>query len=83
MSELSPSHFVEAALGFQKTAAIKAALALDLFTAIASEEGDIDKTAKRVQARRPHGSRRQDAHGVGRHPVNPLALTDLGLGSRY
>jgi len=50
MSELSPSHFVEAALGFQKTAAIKAALALDLFTAIASEEGDIDKTAKRVKA---------------------------------
>jgi hypothetical protein len=50
ISELSPSHFVEAALGFQKTAALKAALALDLFTAIASEEGDIDKTAKRVKA---------------------------------
>src|SRR5436305_12825189 len=56
MSEPSPNHLIEAALGYEETAAINAALALDLFTAIASEEGNIEKTAKRVKAS-PRGIR--------------------------
>ena len=39
MSAPSPDLFLDAALGYQKTASIKAAIALDLFTAIAQEEG--------------------------------------------
>jgi len=35
MAEPTPDLFLDAVLGFQKTAALKAALALDLFTAVA------------------------------------------------
>ena len=40
MSEPSPDLFLDAALGYHKTAAIKAAIALDLFTVLADEDGD-------------------------------------------
>ena len=56
MAQVSPDLFVDAVLGFQKTAAIKAALSLDLFTAIASEGGVADKVAARVNAS-PRGIR--------------------------
>src|SRR5207244_12146237 len=46
----SPPRFVDAVMGYQKAAAIKAAVALDLFTAIANEDGDVARIAKRVQA---------------------------------
>jgi ubiquinone/menaquinone biosynthesis C-methylase UbiE len=50
MSAPSPDLFLEAALAYQKTASIKAAIALDLFTAIAQEEGVLDRVAARVGA---------------------------------
>src|SRR5215208_5813553 len=50
MSAPSPDLFLNAALGYQKTASIKAAIALDLFTAIAQEEGLLDRVAARVGA---------------------------------
>jgi Dimerisation domain len=56
MSEVSPAHFVDAVLGYQKTAAIKAAIALDLFTTIASENGYLEKIAARLKAS-PRGIR--------------------------
>jgi len=56
MSEVSPAHFIDTVLGYQKTAAIKAAIALDLFTAIASEDGHLEKIAVRVKAS-PRGVR--------------------------
>lgn len=40
MTEPSADHFLDALLGYQKTAAIKAALGLDLFTAIVQTDGD-------------------------------------------
>lgn len=50
MAEVSPDLFLDAVLGFQKTAAVKAALALDLFTAIAEENGELDRVAVRTGA---------------------------------
>lgn len=50
MNGVSPQPFVDAILGYQKTAAIKAAIALDLFSAIADEDGELPGIAKRVQA---------------------------------
>jgi hypothetical protein len=50
MSEPSPDLFLDAALAYQKTAAIKAAIALDLFTAVAEEEGDAQRVARRTNA---------------------------------
>ena len=50
MEDVSPQLFIDTVMGYQKTAAIKAAVALDLFTAIAKEDGDVDRIAKRVQA---------------------------------
>ena len=50
MSAPSPDLFLDAALGYQKTAAIKAAIALDLFTAIAQEGGVVDRVSARVGA---------------------------------
>ena len=37
MDDVSPQVFIDALTGYQKTAALKAAVALDLFTAIANE----------------------------------------------
>jgi len=45
VNEPSPDLFLDAALGYQKTAAIKAAIALDLFTALAEEDGDAGRVA--------------------------------------
>jgi hypothetical protein len=50
VTEPSPDHFVNAVIGYQKTAAIKAALHLDLFTAIAQREGDLEQVAARTGA---------------------------------
>jgi hypothetical protein len=50
MSHPSPDHFLDMLLGYQKTAALKAALALDLFTAIAAEGGELARIAKRAGA---------------------------------
>lgn len=50
MDDISPQAFVDALLGYQKTAALKAAVALDLFTAIEHEKGELEPIAKRVQA---------------------------------
>jgi ubiquinone/menaquinone biosynthesis C-methylase UbiE len=50
MDDISPEAFVDAVSGYQKTAAMKAALALDLFTAIANENGELELISRRVQA---------------------------------
>ena len=50
MDEPSPDLFLDAALGYQKTAAIKAAIALDLFTALAEEDGNAERVASRTKA---------------------------------
>ena len=50
MADVSPDLFLDAVLGFQKTAALKAALALDLFTAVAADGGDLDRIAARTGA---------------------------------
>jgi precorrin-6B methylase 2 len=50
MTHPSPDHFLDSLLGYQKTAALKAALALDLFTAIAAEGGDLARIARRTGA---------------------------------
>ena len=50
MTQPSPDQFLDALLGFQKTAALKAALALDLFTAVAAEGGELARTAARTGA---------------------------------
>jgi hypothetical protein len=50
MSDVSPVAFVEAALAYQKTAAIKAAVDLDLFTAIGSGDDTVALLAKRLRA---------------------------------
>ena len=50
MAEPTPDLFLDAVLGFQKTAALKAALALDLFTAVAQESGDLDRVVGRTGA---------------------------------
>jgi SAM-dependent methyltransferase len=50
MDDISPQAFVEAVSGYQRTAAMKAAVALDLFTAIEHEGGELDRISKRLQA---------------------------------
>jgi SAM-dependent methyltransferase len=45
MTQPSPDQFLDALLGYQKTAALKAALALDLFTAVAAEGGAVARIA--------------------------------------
>jgi ubiquinone/menaquinone biosynthesis C-methylase UbiE len=50
MDEISPQAFVDAVTGYQKTAAVKAAVALDLFTAIDHEHGELERISRRVQA---------------------------------
>src|SRR5262245_11687770 len=50
MTQPSPDQFLDALLGFQKTAALKAALALDLFTVIAAEGGGLARIAARTGA---------------------------------
>jgi SAM-dependent methyltransferase len=50
MTHPSPEHFLDSLLGYQKTAALKAALALDLFTAIAVEGGEVARVARRTGA---------------------------------
>ena len=50
MDDISPQAFVDATIAYQKTAAMKAAVALDLFTAIAHENGDLQRISERVQA---------------------------------
>jgi ubiquinone/menaquinone biosynthesis C-methylase UbiE len=50
MTEISPDLFLDAVLGYQKTAAIKAALALDLFTAISQHNGDLSEVAAQTGA---------------------------------
>ena len=50
MDQPTPDHFIDAAFGYLKTAAIQAAVGLDLFTAIAQEGGDLDRVAARTGA---------------------------------
>lgn len=50
MDDISPQAFLDAVSGYQKTAAVKAAVALDLFTAIENENGELSRIASRVQA---------------------------------
>jgi predicted nicotinamide N-methyase len=50
MSDVSPIAFVEAALAYQKTAAIKAAVDLDLFTAIGAGDDTVALLAARLRA---------------------------------
>jgi 2-polyprenyl-3-methyl-5-hydroxy-6-metoxy-1,4-benzoquinol methylase len=50
MAEVSPDLFLDAILGYQKTAALKAALALDLFTAISQNDGDFHRIAEHTGA---------------------------------
>src|SRR4051812_31285734 len=49
-SDVSPYRFVDHLLGFQKTAALKAAVALDLFSAIGKGSQSAGALAARVQA---------------------------------
>jgi SAM-dependent methyltransferase len=53
---VSPLPLFEALLGYQQTAALKAAISLDLFTALAREQGALEPTAARVGAA-PRGVR--------------------------
>jgi hypothetical protein len=50
MAEISPDLFINSVLGYQKTAALKAALALDLFTVIAQADGDLEGVAAQTGA---------------------------------
>lgn len=50
MADVSPVAFVEAALGYQKTAAIKAAVDLDLFTIIGRGADTVDELAAATKA---------------------------------
>ncbi|BCG04572.1 hypothetical protein PPGU19_091400 (plasmid) [Paraburkholderia sp. PGU19] len=50
MDDISPQAFIDAISGYQKTAAVKAAVALDLFTAIENENGELSRITSRVQA---------------------------------
>jgi ubiquinone/menaquinone biosynthesis C-methylase UbiE len=56
MAEVSPVAFVEAALGYQKTAAIKAAVDLDLFTIIGLGADTVDELAATTKSA-PRGLR--------------------------
>jgi hypothetical protein len=48
--EISPEHFVDELLGYQKTAALKAAIELDLFSALAAADGDLGQVSERTGA---------------------------------
>ncbi len=50
MDDISPQAFIDAVIGYQKTAAVKAAVALDLFTAIENENGELERISRCVQA---------------------------------
>ena len=50
MAEISPDLFINSVLGYQKTAALKAALALDLFTVISQTDGDLERVAAQTGA---------------------------------
>lgn len=50
MADISPDLFINSVLGYQKTAALKAALGLDLFTAISQGNGDLEEIAARTGA---------------------------------
>lgn len=50
MQDLSPDLFINAALGYQRTAAIKAAVALDLFTVLGQVDGVLEEAAARTRA---------------------------------
>ncbi len=56
MNDISPNLFIDALLGYQKTAALKAALELDLFGTIADGNGAPEAIAARVNAS-PRGIR--------------------------
>jgi SAM-dependent methyltransferase len=47
---VSPEHFLNELLGYQKTAALKAAIELDLFSALAVAEGDLARVSERTGA---------------------------------
>jgi hypothetical protein len=48
--EISPEHFLNELLGYQKTAALKAAIELDLFSALAAADGDLGQVSERTCA---------------------------------
>jgi hypothetical protein len=50
VSDVSPALFIDAVLGFQKTASIRAAVELDLFTAIAAGASTVDQIAANTAA---------------------------------
>src|ERR1700687_5653508 len=50
VGEVSPAPFIDAVLGFQKTASIRAAIELDLFTAIAAGASGRETSASRTGA---------------------------------
>jgi 2-polyprenyl-3-methyl-5-hydroxy-6-metoxy-1,4-benzoquinol methylase len=56
MTDLSPEAFVDAAVGYQKTAAIKAAVSLDLFSKIGSHARTVQELAEATSAA-PRGIR--------------------------
>jgi 2-polyprenyl-3-methyl-5-hydroxy-6-metoxy-1,4-benzoquinol methylase len=47
---ISPDHFLNELLGYQKTAALKAAIELDLFSALAAGNGDVRQASERTGA---------------------------------
>jgi hypothetical protein len=47
---ISPDHFLNELLGYQKTAALKGAIELDLFSALAAEDGDLRQVSGRIGA---------------------------------
>ena len=53
---ISPDHFIDSLLGYMKTAALKAALALDLFSTIPETDGSAEAIAERVGGFGWHGS---------------------------
>jgi hypothetical protein len=48
---ISPDHFVNQLPGYQKTAALKAAIEFDLFSILAAEDGDRVTPNERILAR--------------------------------
>jgi hypothetical protein len=48
--EISPEHFLNELLGYQKTAALKAAIELDLFSALAAADDDLGQVSERTGA---------------------------------
>jgi hypothetical protein len=48
--EISPEHFLNELLGYQKTSALKAAIELDLFSALAAAGGDLAQVSERTGA---------------------------------